>query len=397
MKRFLSAIIFVAFSVCAFAQVAITSANYYRTGNNVRDTYVVANDLTDSVATTSIVNTPFVLDNSLRTLFEAYNIIDTVFYDDPRTEGEFTDATFSFADDNGMRMHIRVTDEKAVCLGISGALAQLGLNDDMEIAFDEPMEVISFPASINTSKNSTAHGSYLNHVSELQSAINTMDGMGYMIYNALIESYDSVLMDIQITYHSTFDETGTLTLDGDYMQHGEYEYLRENRQYTYITNMYLHEINGEFQNINDCEVYGMNVGTAMQQYMSMEFPITSTTTTLNYWIANDNYPIIEMTTNANADGVKKLAIRYGENEVCVKNQTISANVYPNPTTDILNIAVEDMDNGIMNIYSTNGAVVKDVELNGSHNSINVNDLHNGCYFFRILYGDKEIKGNFAKN
>ena len=91
MKRLLSAFVLVAICATAFAQVTVTSSNYYGTGNTVRDTYVVANDLTDSVATTSIVNNPFVLDNSLRSLFEAYNMIDTAFYDEPRTEGEFTD------------------------------------------------------------------------------------------------------------------------------------------------------------------------------------------------------------------------------------------------------------------------------------------------------------------
>ncbi|MBQ2573752.1 MAG: hypothetical protein II575_05975, partial [Bacteroidales bacterium] len=265
MKRLLSAFVLVAICATAFAQVTVTSSNYYGTGNTVRDTYVVANDLTDSVATTSIVNNPFVLDNSLRSLFEAYNMIDTAFYDEPRTEGEFTEETFSFMDDNGMRMHIKVTDEKAFCLGISGALAQLGLNDDMEVKFDDPMDVIEFPAVLNCEKTGTAHGSYIKHISEMQNTFNAIQG-GSMIYGFVAAEYDSVSVDIQITYRSTFDEAGNLTLSGDMMQHGEYEYLRENRQYTYITNMYLHRIGGDFQNINECtltnDLFAMYFGTA---------------------------------------------------------------------------------------------------------------------------------------
>ena len=397
MKRLLSAFVLVAMCATAFAQVTVTSANYYRTGNTVRDTYVVANDATDSVATTSIVNNPFVLDNSLRSLFEAYNMIDTVFYDEPKTEGEFTEETFSFMDDNGMRMHIKVTDEKAFCLGISGALAQLGLNDDMEVKFDDPMDVIEFPAVLNCEKTGTAHGTYLKHISELQETFNSMDYYGTMIYNALIEDYDSVMMDLQIAYMSSFDEAGALTLEGDMMQHGEYEYIRENRQYSYVTNMYLHEINGSFQNINDCYIYGMNMGEALNSYMGLSFPISSTTTSLNYWTANDNYPILEMITNANASGVKKLAVRYGENEVCVESQIISANIYPNPTSDFLNIEMEEMGEATLRIYSVNGSLVKEDVLSGSHNSINVNALGNGNYFYTISCGDKEISGKFAKN
>ncbi len=407
MKRLLSAFVLVAICATAFAQVTVTSSNYYGTGNTVRDTYVVANDLTDSVATTSIVNNPFVLDNSLRSLFEAYNMIDTAFYDEPRTEGEFTDETFSVADDNGMRMHIKVTDEKAVCLGISGALAQMGLNDDMELEFDEPMEVIEFPAALNSEKNSTAHGSYLKHISEMQNTFNAIQG-GSMIYGFVTAEYDSVSIDMQVTYNSTFDEAGTLTLSGDMMLQGVYEYLRENRQYTYITNMYLHRIGGEFQNINECtltnDLFAMyfgtatiNLGEALSTMMGMNFPISSTTTTLNYWTANDNYPILEMITNANASGVKKLAVRYGENEVCVESQIISANIYPNPTTDFLNIEMEEMGEATLRIYSVNGSLVKEDVLSGSHNSINVNALGNGNYFYTISCGDKEISGKFAKN
>ncbi|MBO4875678.1 MAG: T9SS type A sorting domain-containing protein [Bacteroidales bacterium] len=407
MKRLLSAFVLVTICATAFAQVSVTSANYYRIGNTVRDIYVVANDLTDSVATTSIVNNPFVLDNSLRSLFEAYNMIDTAFYDEPRTEGEFTNASFSYADENGMRMHITVTDEKAFCLGISGALAQMGLNDDMELKFEEPMDVIEFPAVLNSAKSSTAHGSYLKHIREMQSAFNSMDG-GAMVYEFVTAEYDSILIDMQVTYNSTFDEAGTLTLSGDFMQQGEYEYLRENRQYAYVTNMYLHRIDGEFLNINECTLtnpffaayFGtatINLGEAMNALMGMHFPISSTTTTLNYWTANDNYPILEMSTNANATGVKKLAVRYGENGVCVENQKISANIYPNPTSDFLNIEMEEMGEATIRIYSVNGSLVKEDVLNGSHNSINVNTFSNGNYFYTISCGDKEISGKFAKN
>lgn len=232
-----------------------------------------------------------------------------------------------------------------------------------------------------------------------------------MMYSFLAAEYDSVLIDTKVNYSSRFNETGILKLLGYHMQKGRYEYLRETRQYTYVTNMLLHRIGGtEFVDINQCTLtnnmfamyFGtptINIGETLREYMGLSFPISSTSTTLNYWTANDNYPIVEMSTNADVTGAKKLAVRYGENEFedFVATSNISTNIYPNPATDILNIAIEDMENGIMNIYSTNGALVKEVQLDGSHNSISVNDLHNGCYFFRISYGDKEIKGNFAKN
>lgn len=410
MKRLLSAFVLVAICVTAFAQVTVTSSNYYGTGNTVRDTYVVANDLTDSVATTSIVNNPFVLDNSLRSLFEAYNMIDTAFYDEPRTEGEFTDETFSVADDNGMRMHLKVTDEKAVCLGVSGALSQLGLNDNIEVPFEDEMDVITFPAQLNSQTNSIAHGLYLEHISALQETFNEFGSYGPMIYQFVTDEYDSIMIDIQVTYNSEFDETGSLTLSGSRMMQGEYEYLREKRQYSYVTNMYMQR-NGseEFTIISECTLtnsmftmfFGsetINLGEALESMMGLSFPITSTSVTLNYWRADDNYPIVEMSTNPNLTHSKRLAIRYEEHETsCIVIENAKIEIFPNPTTDFLNIETEEITNGTISIYSVNGSLVKEDVLSGSHNSINVNALGNGNYFYTISCGDKEISGKFAKN
>ena len=408
MKKAFLVIAFVVFGAYAFGQVVITSSNYYTPGNVARDLYIVENDETDIVPIANIVISPFELGNSLENMFGAYGIIDTAVYNEPLTDGEFTEETCSYADENGMTTHIKVTDEKAVCLGISGALSRFGLDDNMELAFDEPMDIITFPAQLNSQTNSTAHGLYLKHISTMQSSF---DGIQYgpYIYQMLIAEYDSIKIDMAVTYTSTFNESGNMALTGNRMLQGNYEYLRENRQFSYVTNMYLHRINStEFTNINDCTLTNdmltfllgtntINLGQAMGNFMGISFPMSSTSTTLNYWIANDNYPIVEMTTNEDASAVKRLAVRYGENEVCAEIQKISANIYPNPTTDFLNIEIEDLTDGTISIFSVNGSLVKEEKLNGTHNSINVSTLRNGNYFFRISCGDKEINGNFAKN
>lgn len=396
--------------ISAFAQVSITSSNYYTPGNAIRDIYTVENDGEDSVAVANIVTNPFVLGNSLEQMFGVYGIIDTAVYEAPVTEGAFTDETCSFANKDGMRMHINVNDTKAVCIGVSGAIAQLGITDEIDIAFDEPMDVISFPATLNSQTNSTAHGIYNEHISSLQQSFSGMGEYGTAIYQMLIAEYDSIIIDINVTFSSIFDETGNMTLSGNRMMQGTYEYLRENRQHSYVTNLSLHRINGtEYTDINECTLTitdfmmayilgsSINIGQAMAQYMGISFPMTSTSTTLNYWIANDNYPIVEMTVNPGMTHSKYLAIRYGENEVCAESQTISANIYPNPTSDILNIEIEEMTNGTIRIYSVNGSLVKEEKVNGPHNNINVSTLRNGNYLFNISYGNKEINGNFVKN
>ena len=415
MKRFFLTLVLAFLFAGTFAQVSITSGNYYQVGLTARDTYVVGNEM-NSVPIANIVGNPFVLDNSISSSFEVYNKIDTVTYDAPRTEGAFVDATCSFADKDGMRMHIKVTDDKAVCLGVSGALSQFALNEDTEVAFDAPMEVITFPAVLSSQINSNAHGIYKDNISTMEEALASMAGSEYgsMIYNFITAEYDSIMADIQITYTSNFDESGFVRLSGDSMKQGYYEYLREMRQYTYVTNMYLRRINGEFQNINECTLTNpmfaaffngeqtINIGEALSYFVGLSFPVSSTNTVLNYWTSNDNYPIVEMTTNEEATGIIRLAIRYGdgepeEEEGYVDTNSISANIYPNPTTDFLSIEFEEMTNGTIRIYSVNGSLVKEEVLSGLHNSVNVNDLSKGNYFFRVSCGDKEINGKFAKN
>jgi len=379
----------------AFAQVSVTSANYYKQGTSIVNTYIVGSE---PVATTDIVNNSFVFDNSLNSLFEVCKI-DTIKYGAPGTEGEFTDETFSFYDEDSLRLHIKVTEEKAVCLGISGIMSQFGFGEDFEMKFDEPMDVILFPAVLHSEKISTSQGSKDVHIGELQEMFNSYGAGDY--YSMLAAEYDSIRIGVQITYRSVFDENGTLTLSGDQMPHGEYEYLRENRQYTYVTDMYLHKINGNYQNINNCTLSGYPISVLLQ-YMGISFPITSTVTTINYWTANGNYPIIEMITNENATGVTKMSVKYGENEPeqeegYISTNSISVNIYPNPTTEVLNIEIEEMEHGTIRIYSVNGSLVKEDVLNGTHNSINVNAFNNGNYFYTISCGDKEISGKFAKN
>lgn len=410
MKKAISALAFVILCTCAFGQVVLTSSNYYTPGNVVRDVYMVENDMTDIVPLSSIVSNPFVLGNSLNNQFGVYGITDTVVYNGPATEGEFTDETCSFADKDGMKMHINVTDTKAVCIGVSGAIAQLGLNDEIDVTFDEPMDVISFPATLNSQTNSTAHGKYNKHISSMQQTFSDIGEYGTTIYQMLITEYDSINIDINATFSSQFDETGNMTLSGSRMMQGTYEYLREYRQHSYVTNLSLHRINGtEYTDINNCTLtitdymlsiflgQSINLGQAMAQYMGISFPMTSTNTTLNYWIANDNYPIVEMNTNDDASNVTRLAVRYGDNPNCVESQKISTSIYPNPTTDFLNIEIEEMTDGTISIYSVNGSLLKEEKINGTHNTINVSNLRNGNYFFRISCGDKEINGNFAKN
>lgn len=412
MKKFYTLILFALLGTAAFAQITINSENYYKPGSTARDVYSVENDATDSVPMSSVIEEGSIAEQALMQVFPNYGIIDSVEYSEPRTEGIFTEETCSFSDENGMRMHIKVTNEKATCLGISGALSQFGLNDDMEIAFDEPMEIAIFPIQQTSYVQSYAHGEYREHISALEATFSSFDAsFGPMIYSMLAAQYDSILTDIQVAFISEFDLEESLSFSGNNMINGTFQALREHRQYTYTTNMLMHPVNGtDFLNINECTLEitnpliamylgsSINIGEELSAMMGLSFPMERTTASINYWVADDNYPIVEMTTTESLNGVKRLAIKYEDNhEVEIESTEVNASIYPNPTTDIINIAIDGMENGSIQIYSANGSLVSEKALNGNFNSINVSSLSAGNYLYTITSGDKKINGKFAKN
>lgn len=72
-------------------------------------------------------------------------------------------------------------------------------------------------------------------------------------------------------------------------------------------------------------------------------------------------------------------------------------LYPNPTSDILNI--ENETNQLISnvsIYSISGALVKDINSNSSIESISVSDLQSGIYFVKLQINDEIRNFKFVK-
>ena len=76
----------------------------------------------------------------------------------------------------------------------------------------------------------------------------------------------------------------------------------------------------------------------------------------------------------------------------------NANVYPNPTRDILNLEVSTIsENATATIMAIDGKVMKVVSLNNNMKSeINVSDLSNGVYMIRIQNGSDISTQKFVK-
>jgi len=64
---------------------------------------------------------------------------------------------------------------------------------------------------------------------------------------------------------------------------------------------------------------------------------------------------------------------------------IDLSVFPNPTTDVLNIAVNGINNGYaVTIYSISGRVVAQESFSSANNSMDVTRYANGIYLLEIV-------------
>jgi len=58
-------------------------------------------------------------------------------------------------------------------------------------------------------------------------------------------------------------------------------------------------------------------------------------------------------------------------------------VYPNPTSDMVNIYIDKFENAVINVYDIQGKVVKTINVNNSNTLINTSEWNKGLYFVQI--------------
>jgi len=71
------------------------------------------------------------------------------------------------------------------------------------------------------------------------------------------------------------------------------------------------------------------------------------------------------------------------------------NIYPNPTTNVLNISSDATINRA-NVYNLLGQQVKTFDVNSNRTALNVSDLESGIYLVKITSGSKQISKKFIK-
>jgi len=70
-----------------------------------------------------------------------------------------------------------------------------------------------------------------------------------------------------------------------------------------------------------------------------------------------------------------------------------ARAYPNPTTDYLNLDVQDFETSTLHfqLYDMQGKILLDEKIQGNITSIDMSKLMPAIYFVRVIQGQREVK------
>ena len=76
----------------------------------------------------------------------------------------------------------------------------------------------------------------------------------------------------------------------------------------------------------------------------------------------------------------------------LNESSISANAYPNPAANELNI-VSSVNAKSVSVITMDGKVVSSVDMNGTTAAVNVADLTSGVYFYEVTGEDGSVVRN----
>jgi hypothetical protein len=73
-----------------------------------------------------------------------------------------------------------------------------------------------------------------------------------------------------------------------------------------------------------------------------------------------------------------------------ENNTI--NIYPNPSDDIINIDIENINNATIEIYDVNGTLIFSKALNSNFEKIDISGFSGGLYLVKVKQDSTVIIG-----
>lgn len=383
MKRFSILCLLTAMGYFAIAQITITRADFVEVEDEIPRIFYSFDQDTESIFVDSIINDSVVFDDLV---FPNANI-DTLRYFPPAEtdpEGLYAGATCSYINRDNYVMHLGISNEAVKMVGIQGQLPMTG--DPMNLIFTDTLVMGNYPLTFDTNHADMGSASEKQHISVFESIIPED------YYETVSNFYDTVMFIMDLDLKVNYDEFGEMKYIGDSNLNGIYPYLRENRKLITRTDVQMRsKLSGTYTPLADIPGIG--------DQLPMELPMLDTTLTYMYWTNDMKSPLAEIELNAAHDSVYSVTFRYAYLSNVNSYDFVKHSVYPNPTTDYLNIGIVEYNDCSLVIYSIEGKIVKEFELLSEETKLNVIDLQSGNYIYHII-NSKNISiagGKFIKH
>ena len=147
----------------------------------------------------------------------------------------------------------------------------------------------------------------------------------------------------------------------------------------------------EITDSKDCELEGNETGLVTYYNFNQGFAAEDNTAiaTLNDETSNGNNGTLNnfALTTANSNWLAGSPVSTGSscNTLSTQDYNIDYQVaiYPNPTSDIININVTDLNNVMLEVFDVNGRLIFFQNLESKPNQLNLSKLQRGLYIFKI--------------
>lgn len=115
--------------------------------------------------------------------------------------------------------------------------------------------------------------------------------------------------------------------------------------------------------------------------------------TFSYILGQSFFATYTGITGSIAEGVQQpyeISVQMGVDQTTI---SLSASIYPNPTSDFLVLKVDnpDLSNLYFDLYNFNGKTIRSQKIDSNETWIDMRNLLSTSYFIRISTGTKEIK------
>lgn len=110
-----------------------------------------------------------------------------------------------------------------------------------------------------------------------------------------------------------------------------------------------------------------------------------------------DYTIGEVVTATTSNGTNDLTQGFHQTSLVITNLedldvNFSANVFPNPTSEFVNVTIDKFEGLTLAIYDAAGKLVKQTKLDQAQTSVRVSEFAEGTYLLTLTHqNDKKIK------